>query len=183
MPLLFYRLPPIRDDEIRTPCRLIVAFAPPLFKPAALYERGIRTNDCHDVLSWLNPGAVEDRHVGVGRADDNIGAAHDLSRSIDWHEFGVHELRHARAEPLAIVGIAAKDFVGLDRAFVLQRENFVQRLAAAAVDTRHLGVPAHEVAEADGGGSSVAAGVTISAYDVSIMSLPPSGITTIGDQA
>jgi hypothetical protein len=73
----------------------------------------------------LNPGAVEHRHVGVGRADDNISAAHDLSRRIDRHEFGVHELRHARAEPLAIVGIAAEDFVGLDLAFVLQRENFV----------------------------------------------------------
>lgn len=107
-PLLLYRLPPICYDDICTPCRLIVALAPPLFEPATLYERGIRTNDCHDVLSRLNPRAVEYRHFGVGRANDNIGAARDLSRRIDRHEFGVHQLRQRAQNPLRLSALRLK---------------------------------------------------------------------------
>ena len=121
MALLLYRLPPIRDDEIRAACRFVIALAPTFFEPAPFYEGGIRTDDCHDVLSRLNPGAIEHWPVGVGRADDDISAAHDLSRRIDRHKFGLDQLRHAIAELPPVVGIPAEDLVALDPAFIVKR--------------------------------------------------------------
>ena len=40
------------------------------------YQADVAADDCRHMLSRLEPVAVEDRHAGVGRGQDDIDAAH-----------------------------------------------------------------------------------------------------------
>src|SRR5262249_15846354 len=113
------RFAPVGNDEVGAAHGFIIVFASALCEPATFDQPTVRADTSDDVLSRLEPGPVEYRHIGIRRADHYIGAGDGLARRVHWHKFGIHEARHALAEFPAVVGIAAEYPVSLNRTLVL----------------------------------------------------------------
>src|SRR5207244_12941809 len=97
-------LPVIDDDRARARKGHLVNLAPRV--------EHIRVGDGDDHLAGLEPLAVQYRLLRIGRAADNMRAAHDLARLIDRNDLNAFP-RHPLNERLPMRRIGAEDLHAL----------------------------------------------------------------------
>ncbi len=99
----------------------------------------IRIGNGDDHLPGLQPFAVEHRHLGVGGAGDNMGAAHDLARIVDRDglEFFAGHLLSERG---AVRRVRTEHLDALDRTHRAYGPTVWHRLHAGAEQAEHARV-------------------------------------------
>ncbi len=99
---------------------------------AAFHQADIAADDGRDMLAGLEPVAVEDRHAGVGRGQNDIDPAYGLFGRCRRLDVEIGQRAHFVSEFFSILGIAAVDFYVLELAHLHEREQMVLRLAGGA---------------------------------------------------
>src|SRR5438093_12429200 len=68
---------------------------------AAFEQRDVARHDGRHMLAWLEPITIEDRHVGVGRTNDDVRAANDFARTAYGPDGNIENLGHFFGEALS----------------------------------------------------------------------------------